>query len=182
VDVATAQSLNFNRTYNWVNRTDPKRSQTGTPVYLIPAPYDLKAQVIGGTGGQLFELWPHYIGTDDKIYHCRYLRDYTVLSETNGSVQSQLPDVISLKYLIAQARLAAYEWAMANVDKYEEFKDVRWPDLIQLVAAEVEDEYLTARRNDQARTNLDLDDLERRPYNLTSYNQGTAPYPFVYPQ
>ena len=141
-----------------------------------------RTKMISGTGGQWFELWPHYIGTDDKIYHCRYLRDYTVLSETNGSVQSQLPDVISLKYLIAQARLAAYEWAMANVDKYEEFKDVRWPDLIQLVAAEVEDEYLTARRNDQARTNLDLDDLERRPYNLTSYNQGTAPYPFVYPQ
>lgn len=170
VDDSTNQPLLFNRSYEWVNSLDPRRQQTGEPKYIVAAPFN----------GTLFELWPHYVGSEDKIYTCQYLRDYTTLSETNGDPASYLPDVISLRYLSAQARLAAYEWAMANVKAYPEFSGIDWKSLIQLVSVELNDEYLKARRNDEAKSASELDDMARRQFIVTGYGQGTAPNPFIY--
>lgn len=178
VDKTTSQPLNFKHSYGWVNLRDPKRSTTGTPVMVVVAPYDLLGKAITTTG-PLFEFWPHYIGSEDKIFHCRFIRQYTPLSMALGNIQAQLPDVISLKYLTAQARLAAYEWAAVNVETYPQFKAVKWDSLIQLVMAEIQDEFLKARRTDEDRAVLYLDD-NPKPAPVIGYSQGTAPSPFLY--
>lgn len=173
--------LDFRQTADWLDRIDSTRRRTGEPSHLVQAPYDVLGKQIAGTGTPLFELWPHYVGDTDKIYHCIFRRDYILLDDDLGVQINVLPIAIPISYLTAQARLAAYEWAEANKGDYPKLQKTNWLQLIMVANAKVQDEFIEASRADEARYPENQDEGFRRDGPWGLYNsQTTGPYPYPF--
>ena len=179
VDTSSNQRfLHTDRGPQWLDRIDPTRMRQGDPTHLIAAPYDVLGKMIAATGTPLFELWPHYNGTTERIYICKFIRDYTLLSDDPADVANTLPQSITLKYLLAQAKVTAYEWAEANKGKFPALAKSNWLALLSpagVAQMELTEEYLAAQRADESLYPEHLDESLDSRYRTLGYGQGTMP-------
>ncbi len=168
--------IDFRRTSEWLDQVDPRRTRTGEPYYIVEAPYDVLGYQIAPTGTPMFEMWPYYQGDVDRIYICKYIRHWIPLSDDPRDITNVLPLAIPISYLIAQAKLTAYEWAEANKGNYPKLQKTNWFGLIQQATLQVGEEFLSAQRTDEERYPEDVDNSYGQ-YNRGVYGQNVFPYP-----
>ena len=113
---------------------DPTRGSQGNP-------YALATYKADANGNPIYEMWPH--PTVARAFPYIYRRRGLPLSATQD-----IPASISSDFLIQHALEYAADWAMLNVGRFAELKDVDWR-LVKSEATRKYDKMLQdARRND----------------------------------
>lgn len=156
-DLDNNRLLDLNNSNRYIELMDPRREAAGTPLALVPAPsaqpnypgvsWEPGSALIPGV--PLFELWPHYIASQQKVYSVLYQRKGLDFTDDFGAVTSVLPPYISEDLILAAARKKAYRWAETNKGRIPTFKGINWFKLYENAQAEYTERFLEARRIDE---------------------------------
>ena len=169
--------LDLTKAKRYLDMIDPNRTSTGTPFMLVEGPAATTAYPgvsFDGPlqpGAPLYELYPHYTSTAQKVYLCAYQAYGKDLSDDFGSVSSVLPPYINDDLVGGKARLYGYRWAEINKGKIPSLQKTNWLALMQDAEARYKEDYLEARKVDEEHYKQNWIPKLSRPY--SSY-----PFPF----
>lgn len=114
-----------------IDARDPTRGSQGNP-------YALAAYKVDANGNPIYELWPH--PTVPRGLPFMYRRRGTPLSAT-----VDIPTNVSSDMLVTHALDFASDWAIMNMSRFAELKDVDW----KLVKAEANRKYTTMLQDEK---------------------------------
>jgi hypothetical protein len=151
VDMTNGYKLRMDVTSAQIDGRDPQRQSQGQAYWIANMIGNVADPVTGATspnpnvdaGTQVYELWPH--PTSGQTFYTRFRRqgaDFVNPTDTQPLIISDA--------LIVQRALGwhAYQWAMANVGHYPQFKGVNWVQAINSARSYYKDELLDSKRAD----------------------------------
>jgi len=139
--------LDLTKTREWLDRSDPQRTQYTWPTHVVPWGIDQRGS---GTstpsttlGFQLYELWGSPVAP--FVFQCYGLRRGVDLSASTDT----LPIPVGEDLVVARAKYWAYEWAAANQSITPRNQGPDWKFMMGATMAEYKDMLVTYRRQDK---------------------------------
>lgn len=163
-DLDNNKLLGMNLSYRQLEARDPRREATGIPQIIVSAPatqpnypgvsWESTSPLIPGV--PLYEIWPHYVASTQKVYSVLYQRYGTDFTDDFGAVTSVLPPYITEEYILSGARMKAYRWAESNKGRIPSLQKTNWFKLYEMARTEFNEHFLEARRIDEEATKQDF--------------------------
>ncbi len=139
LDPIQPQKLMLNKTREWLDLVDQKRTNVGQPSTHLCS---FVAETADTAGLPTFEIWPHPL--TQRVLICIFARKGLPLVNDTDTI----PNIIPESLLLSRALWHGYAWAMANTAKYPELRTNVWPQMRKEALMEYEMELARVQRID----------------------------------